>query len=162
MPRLGVLSKFYVNSGTETTPIWEELPVISDCNVGGDWDEGEASARLSRAKASEPTMMGVEVTGKVRVKGSEAYLAYQLMREAWYKDKILSVLVLNGAFNEEGAEGFRFQAKVFGWSEDQSLGVVLYKDFSVKPCIPDFPVNAPKVAKVSLGVLTYSAFGLGA
>lgn len=163
MPRLGVLSKFYVNTGTYDVPVWTELPLISDCNVNGSWDEGEASARLSRVKSSEPTMLGLEVTGKIRVKGAEENAAYFDMRAAYINDDIVELLVLNGSINEVNAEGYRFEAKVFAWSEDQSLGAVLYKDFSVKPCIPSELARYPKYALVvTPGTPTYTDFGTAA
>lgn len=162
MPRLGVLSKFYVNVGNFSVPSWLELPMISDCNVDGSWDEGDASARTSRVKVQEPTMMGVEVSGKVRVKDAVDNAGYINMYNAYYRDSVVEVLVMNGPLNENGAEGYRFQAKVFAWSEDQSLGAVLFKDFTIKPCIPDTVANHPRMAKVVGGTLVYSAIGQGA
>lgn len=108
-------------------------------------------------------MMGVEVTGKARVKGSEVYLSYTAMYEAHFKDIPLDILVLNGPSDEFGSEGYRFWGKVFTWSEDQSLGAVLFKDFSVKPCIPEDVTQPPKKADVLApgGPVTYLDIGLG-
>lgn len=161
MPRLGVLSNFYVNIQTVSNPIWQALPLISDCNVNGTWDQGDASTRQSRSKMFEPTLMDTEITGKVRVTNSEQYQSYLNLYNAWYSDLVVEVLVLNGALNENNADGFRFQAKVFNWSEDQSLGAVLFKDFSVKPCIPDLIVNVPRVVRVVLGVMLTAPIGAG-
>jgi hypothetical protein len=161
MPRLGILSVFYVNIQTVTNPIWQAIPLVSDMTVNGDWDEGDASARQSRVKVFEPTQMDVGLSGKLRVKDGRNFQGYINLYQAWYTDNFVDVLVLNGPNNEDNAEGFRFQAKVFAWSEDQSLGTVLFKDFTIKPCIPDLPANYPKVARVVNGVLTYRDIGTG-
>lgn len=160
MPRLGVLSKFYVNTGSWDVPVWTELPLISDCNVNGSWDEGEASARLSRVKSSEPTMLGLEITGKIRVKGAETLVPFLAMQAAYYNDEPVDLLVLNGSLTDVGADGYRSEFKIFTWSEDQSLGAVLYKDFSVKPCIPSDVEHYAKYARIiTPGTPTYSDFG---
>lgn len=160
MPRLGILSKFYVNLGTWDVPVFTELPLISDCNVNGNWDEGDASARLSRVKSSEPTQLTLEITGKLRVKGAISNAAFLAMQAGYYNDTPVDVLVLNGPITEVGADGYRFEAKVFNWSEDQSLGAVLYKDFSIKPCIPTEETHVPTLARIIVsGTPTYNEFG---
>lgn len=165
MPRLGVLSKLYVDTNplTATNPNWVVLPLISDCTVSPVWDEGDASTRESRVKQMEPTLLGLEITGKVRVKNNELYAAYTAMVNGFYQDVAIRVLALNGALNEDTAEGFTFLGKVFNWSEDQSLGSVLYKDFTIKPCIPNgiSAAHFPRRALVSGGVLTYLNLGQG-
>lgn len=146
-------------------PTWGSIPLISDCNVNGSWDEGEASARLSRVKSSEPTMLGLEVTGKIRVKDALSLASYALLYEGHFKDILVDILALNGPVTEVGAEGYRFEAKVFNWGEDQSLGVVLFKDFSLKPCIPSDITHVPKKARVidpgGPANVQYDDFGLG-
>ena len=159
MPRLGIRSNLWINSGTENTPAWNLLDLISDCNVNAPWDEGDASSRQSRVKMSEPTMLGLEITGKVRVKNSELNAAYLLMMAANRDDSPIDVLVLNGQMTENGVDGFRAYMKVFNWGEDQSLGVVLYKDFTLKPCIPPGSGQVPKYARVTGGILAYFTMG---
>lgn len=169
MPRLGILSKLYVNGGTWDVPVLNELITISDCNVDGSWEEGEASARASRIGADEPTILRLEITGKVRVADALGVLAYNAMYNAYFKDLPIDVLVLNGARTENGASGYRALFKIFTWSEDQSLGAVLFKDFSMKPCIPAeispstgaVIYRFPKVANVVAGNVVYSDIGLG-
>ena len=165
MPKLGVLSVFHVNLATWDIPTWATLPLISDCNVNAPWDEGDASARLSRAKSAEPTMMGLEITGKIRVKGADVVASYFALYNAHFRDLIVDILALNGPLAEVGAEGYRFEAKVFNWGEDQSLGAVLYKDFSIKPCIPSdvtrYPKKAIVVAPGGPGNVTYNDIGQG-
>jgi len=167
MARLGALSKFYVNGNGsnigagQPTPAWLDTCLISDLQVNAAWDEGDASSRCSRAKVSEPTMMGLEFTGKIRVFLNNFNAAYVLMYTGFYQDTAREFLIMNAPLNEEGAEGFYFQGKVFQWSEDQSLGAVLFKDFIVKPCIPINNGAYPRVARVISGVLTSFPIGQG-
>ena len=160
MPRLGILSKFFVNVGTPTTaPSFVELPLISDCTVNGPWDEGEASTREGQVTQTENTKMSLEISGKIRIKKAASNAAYLKMRASHGTGSSFEVLVLNGGLTENGAEGYQFMAKIFNWSEDQSLGTVLYKDFTIKPCIWNSPESAPRIALVVGTVLGYSAIG---
>jgi len=161
MPRLGVLSKLYINL-SDLSINYSLLDLISDCVVNSPWDESDASSRQSRVKLQDVTMMGLEITGKVRVQFAENNQAYLRMRDAYYRDFSIQVLALNGLLNENNVDGFIFQAKVFNWSEDQSLGNTLYKDFSLKPCPYDSVLTQPpRFVKVIGGVLNYYPIGQG-
>jgi hypothetical protein len=163
MPRLGILSRLYINlNASSLTTNFQVLNLISDCVVNAPWEEGDASARLTRAKLTEPTMMALEVTGKIRVRHAEQDPAFVRMRDFYYRDLSFDVMVLNGLLTENDSEGFIFPAKVFNWSEDQSLGTVLYKDFSLKPCIYDgTTVFPPRYCRVIGGTLTTFLIGQG-
>lgn len=152
--RLGVKSKLYLNTGSYGTPAWEEANLISDLQVNASWDEGESSARISLVKTAEPTMLALDIAGKVRVDYAKDH--FRLMHEAFIAADSLDVMVLDGAHTQNGSIGYRFDAKIFQWSEDQSLGAVLFKDFTMKPCATDTPAKAVAVAA---GVPVFSEIG---
>jgi hypothetical protein len=131
--RLGITSKLYFNSSTYDAPAWLELNLISDLNVTSNWDEDESSTRASRAKTLEPTIMALELSGKVRKEILNT--PFLMMRAAFNTAGVLDVMVLDGAIGTTGSDGFRFVAKVFAFAEDQSLGKVIFKEFTLKPCV---------------------------
>ena len=152
--RLGILSKFYINDGTYGAPTWVEIDLISDMAVNGVWEEGDSSARRTRVATADPTRMTLELAGKVRVDRTDA--GYFSLERSFLDTNVIDVLVLNGAKDQNNSSGYRFDAKIFNWSEDQAMGNVLYKDFSIKPCASD---NAVKAAHVVGGVPVFTTIG---
>lgn len=132
MPR-GITSKFYVNSGTYSVPTWTLVDLVSDLSNSADWNEGDGSTRREVQEVMEPTNMKLAITGKIRKDMNDP--AYLLFRAAHATRGVLDVMVLDGAKDVDGSEGFRFDVKVFGWTEDQGLQAVNFKEFTVKPCI---------------------------
>lgn len=149
--RLGVFSKFYVNTGTYGSPTWLEVDLISNLTINAAFDKGESSARRARVKTNEPTMLDLNLTGQVRVDNTDN--GYNEIRDAFLAADTVDVLVLNGANTRNGSLGFRFDAKVFSLGEDQSLGSVLFNDIEIGPCASD---NDPKSVEVTAGVPVFS------
>jgi hypothetical protein len=154
MSRLGILSKTYVNTGTYGSPTWEEIDLIGDLAVNPSWNEGESTARRTRLQTFEPTTLALDVTGKVRV--DETDTGFGLLEDSFLNNTVLDVMALNGSKDNEGAAGFRYDARVLNWSEDQALGNVLFKDFNLRPCAS---ANVPKAVKVTAGVPVFSDIG---
>lgn len=139
--KLGVKCKVYRNSSLFATPDWEENKRISDATYTETPDEGIADDRGSRVHQFEPTMYAIEVSGKMRVDPDDAeYIAF---RDAAAQDLGLDLLILDGPNTEVGVEGCRGWFKVFGWGEPQELTTVLYRDFTLKPCVPQDDDTTP-------------------
>lgn len=151
--RLGIFSKLYLNQATYPSPDFEtnEADLISDLSSNAAWDEGESSARRSQVKTFEPTMLALDLSGRLRVDHTDA--TYGILRDAFLQKTTLDLLVLNGAMTRNGSQGFRYDAKVFGFSEDQAMGNVLFNDITLKPCASD---NDPKAVLVTAGAPVYS------
>lgn len=149
--RLGVFSHMYVNTGTYGTPTLSDVDLIGDLAVNADWDEGESSARRSQMKTQEPTMLGFDLDGRLRVDMTDTQ--YNILRDAFNNKTILDIVVLNGAKDHNNSIGYRVDCKVFGFGEDQALGNVLFNALKIKPCASD---NKPKTVKVVAGVPVYT------
>jgi hypothetical protein len=155
MGKLGINAKAYRNTGSYNAPVWSELTLISDLSVNPAWDEASADARESRIKQVRKTMMGLEVTGRMKKKPLDTN--YEAFMNALNSDDVLDLLILDGPRETEGSRGYRFDAQVFGGTEDQAMGNVLYQDFAIKPSLE---TNPPKAVKVAAGgVLTYAIPG---
>lgn len=153
---LGINAKLYWRSGgTYEAPTWSELSAVSDLAVNPTWDEGDASTRESRVKQSAKTMMGLEITGKIKKKINNA--GYEAIMGALVTDQVLDVLVLDASKETVGARGWRLDAQVFNANEDQGLGTVQFEEISIKPCLDTNPVKAVKVGPGP--ALTYATPG---
>jgi hypothetical protein len=152
--KIGILSVFYVNDGTYGSPAWVEIDLISDLAVDAAWDEGESTARRTVVHTFEQTMLALDIPGKIRKDHSDA--GYILIQNAFLSRAVIDILALDEDNDVNGATGFRFDGKVFTFSEDQAMGNVLFKDFTIKPCAS---VNVPKFATVVGGVPVFTDIG---
>ncbi len=126
MATIGILCVTYRNTGSQPSPVWVAVPPeISEWAVKPTWDKGDAPTRASRVKRTAKTMLGVTITGKIRVITDNAnYLAFLA---ALNSDSPLDLLILNGALDASPAsKGYRGDFHVFGGEESQGPGDVLY------------------------------------
>lgn len=155
MGMLGLNAKVYWRSGgTYGAPVWTDVNIFSDVSVNPAWDEASADARESRIKQVRKTLLGLEITGRMKKKiGNTAYDAFM---NAMLSDEVLDIMVLDGSNTTDGVRGWRFDAQVFSATEDQAMGNVLYEEMILKPSLD---TNAPLAVKVAGGVPTYYAPG---
>lgn len=151
---LGITSTFHVNDDAYNSPDFNEVNLVADATLNTAWDEGASDARDSLVHQFQATMLGLDFSGRIRVEPDDE--GYQVVRDAAIFTTVLDVLVLNGPIDENGVEGFRFYAQVFGWNEGQNLTEVIYKDFTLKPCPGD---NPPMYVKIAGGVPTFHTIG---
>lgn len=130
---LGVKAKLYRNTASYGSPTWTEITLVGDSSVNASWDEGDGSARVSRVKQVAKTMMGLELTAKVRVDLTDA--GYLALMTALHSDTPIDLLVLNGPSTTNGVQGYRADFHVMSASEDQAMGNVIFKDFALKPSV---------------------------
>lgn len=159
MSRIGVLSGAYYNSAAYGAPTFAEIKCVGDLAVNPSYAEGDASTRDTRVMLTETTQAQVEVTGRVKVSADNA--AYEALLAAFLNDTPLDFLFLNGKKNVADSHGYRFWGKVFTMGEDQALGNVLYRDITIKPCIPPDMAQIPQAARVSNdgATITFSEIG---
>jgi hypothetical protein len=96
MPKLGITSAlYYRSSGNFGTPTWTALTDIGDLAVNAQWDVAEANTRASRIKSESKTLLGLEVTG--RLKSQDASASYNAVVEAFLSGTSnIDILVLDG------------------------------------------------------------------
>jgi hypothetical protein len=158
--RLGIQAGLYVNTNTYDSPTWLEVLLISDLTVNANWQEGESSTRAARVQTFEQTIMAMELTGRVRKETTNT--AYLALRTAHGTASVVDFLVLDAKNTVFNGDGYRFHGRVFNFGEDQSLGNVVFKEFSAKPCVyidGDGNQVPPKTAFNVAGTLTYGTIG---
>lgn len=158
---LGILSRLYVNqqiggSGDWINPVWVVADLISDLNVNSSWNQGESSVRRGRLQTFEPTNMALELSGSIRKDINDE--AFFELWNAHLNGVAVDVMVLDGLNTVNDSEGYRFSGHVFDWGEDQSLGAVIFKTFTIRPSCFDADEPAQQ-AQVIGGVLTFTSLG---
>lgn len=158
--KIAVKAKIYRNTSDFDTPSWSENKRVADATYTLTPDEGSADDRGSRVHQFEPTQYTIEVTGRMRVDSDDA--EYVAFRDAAAQDLGLDLLVLDGPNDTENSEGCRGWFKVFAFSEPQEMANVLYREFTLKPCVPQDDSDTPvKFAIIESGpTLTTYEFGV--
>lgn len=142
--------------GNYSTPTWVELDLARDVQVDPTWDAAEAFSRATSVKEYAKTMLELGFT--LDVKSSDTDAAYAELMDAFAsRDAVIDMMILDGPLTTNGAEGVRFDAGVFGASQDQSIGNVLYRSFDVKPSA--FKTNDAKRAVVTNSAPVFTDFG---
>ena len=133
MPKLGINSKaYYRSTGNFGTPTWTELSGFGDMAVNAAWDVADAATRASRVKSEVKTMLGLEVTGRLR--SEDASAAYNAVFDAFLSTTSnIDIMVLDGSSSSNGARGFRFEAIAKQANQSQGLQDSLFLDMSFTP-----------------------------
>lgn len=152
--RLGIDGKVYRNTGTYGTPTWTEITLVKDVQVSPTWSKADSSSRASKVMSDVKAQLALAFTISVKVSLTDAgYIA--LMDSFVDPDGVIDMLVLNGDTATNGVEGWRFDAGVFGASEDQSIGAALYRDFDIGPS--GHAVNVSKRVTVAAGAPVFAS-----
>lgn len=143
MAKLGINAKLYRNTGTYEATNLSEVTLISDLTVNVVWDEAPADARESRVKQVLKTMLGLDITGRMKKKPLDAN--YEAFMNALLSDDTMDLFVLDGDFSTVGVRGWRADFLVFSGTEDQAMSNSLYEDLVLKPFVEDHGILAVKV-----------------
>ena len=124
---LGITSVAYVNLGSYDVPTFTPIQLIGDLSYNPSWNLGDVQ--------QEPTNMTMEITGRIRKNmNNTPFLA---LRAAFLTTAIVDIMILDGPMTLNGVDGIRNEFKVSVFSEDQALQNVVFKDFTLVPCITD-------------------------
>lgn len=152
--RTGPDCKVYVNEGTYEAPELTEIDLVADASIDGSYTEGDSSARRAHVQTAEPLMLNLSTDLRVRKDITDA--GYNLLRDAFLQKTTIDVFILDGAEDEDNTTGYRFDAKVFSFGEDQALGNVLFNTVNIKPCASD---HNPQAVKVVDGTMEFQEIG---
>ena len=130
---LAIQGKLYRNTAAYNSPTWAAIDLVADVQVNPAWDEADGSVRASRVKQFAKTMMGLEISARVRVDLTDA--GYLALLGALHSDTPLDLMILNGDKTTNGVTGYRADFHVMSAGEDQSLGNVLFREFTLKPAV---------------------------
>lgn len=152
MSKLGISAVLYRNTASYGTPTWTAVTCVSDLAINPAWDEADGSTRGSRVKASAKTLLGLEITGKLKVDGADE--GYAAIADALLSDTPLDLMILDGGSTTNDVRGWRADFHVFSASQDQAMANVLFDDIVLKPAVS---ANPTKSVVVASGAPVFSA-----
>lgn len=129
----GDLCRCYRNTGTYASPTWAELKQIKDLAWPLSMGESDVSARWSKFRFSEPTLIGIELTFGYQYTNAAdtdfaALLAAALGRTA------LELAIADGDITVPGVAYLRAGFKLFGFDNQEPLEGTKLADLTLKPC----------------------------
>lgn len=146
--KIGIRCKIYINTGTYSSPTWDELTSVNDFKQNVAWNKVDAHDRGTRIDLAVKTSLALSWTGNVKTQGD----SYDLVLEAVLTDKIKDCLILNGDKATEGVTGWRSPCQFFSANQDQGRGTVLYDEIEVMPTVGDSTNAAEnKVYAIKIG-----------
>lgn len=133
MPKLGINSvAYYRSAGNFGTPTWTAMPGFGDMAVNAAWDVAEAPTRASRVKSEAKTLLGLEVTGRLR--SEDGNTIHDALLSAFLSPTTnVDIMVLDGSSSTNGSRGFRFEAIVKQANQSQGLTDALFSELSFTP-----------------------------
>ncbi len=128
----GLDCKLYVNTATYGSPTWVEWPCVRSSVLNLTYDEVDATCRGSGGfRRTSPTLALLEVTGDaIKDKDDASFID---MQDAARAKTVLDIMVLDGDRTVDGSDGWRLDAQIFSWTENQPLEDVVTVDFTIKP-----------------------------
>lgn len=141
--------------------VWVEVAAVRDVAItDGMRVSMDASGRDYPIDLSEPGNHQITIEGKIRTNESDTAFAYlearALASPADVNNAVIDLMILTGDRNTNGNRGWRFEAKLHKFfGEDQNIDQVLYRPFTLKPCVP---INGePSSTVVSSGAPVFTA-----
>lgn len=128
----GIDCKVYYNTGTYGSPTWAEWSCVRDTTFNLTFDEVDATCRGGGGyRQSAITLSSIEVTGNAIKEKSDA--SFVAIEAAAVAKTVLDVLVMDGPVDDDDSDGWRMDAQIFSWTENQPYEDIVTVDFTLKP-----------------------------
>jgi hypothetical protein len=128
---LGLNAKLYRNSGPWGTPVWNEITDAID--VTATLDKGEAEVKRRGGQYRLHLLHLKEITIDFEMLHDTATDDYQILRDAYFSNTVLDILVLDGPSTGPGCSGVRAECGVKTFTSNQPLEEVLTDTVQLRP-----------------------------
>ncbi len=123
----GIDCKVYFNTGTFVAPTWSEWQCVRDTTLNLTYEEVDATCRGSGGwRQSAISLASLEVSGNaIKEKEDASFVAIETAAKA---KTVIDILVLDGPRLSADSDGYRLDAQIFSWNENQP-----YEDIGKRP-----------------------------
>lgn len=131
MTKIGLDCKLYRNTGTYASPVWNEIPNVSDVTVQLSKGEADTSTRASTWKTRKGTLKDASIDFQLKyVPGDTDFAA---LLASYTGNSPIELLALDGPVATAGSQGLRAVCEVFNFQQGQALENAVMFDVSAKP-----------------------------
>lgn len=131
MAILGLDAKMYRNTGNFSTPTWNEMTDVQDVTV--NLDKGEAEVKRRGITWRQHLLHLKEATIDFEMLHDPTNEDWDVISDAFFNNAIIDFLVMDGASNTNGSEGFRAECQVKMFTGNQPLEEVLTDSVQLRP-----------------------------
>jgi hypothetical protein len=131
MTRIGLDCKLYYNTGSYTTPNWQEITNAKDVTIPLTKGEADTSRRGTTWKTRRGTLKDASIDFQIVQEDGDA--AFAALLDSYLNGTPIELLALNGDVAEAGSEGLRCTCEVFSFQDGQALESAVVYDVSAKP-----------------------------
>jgi len=143
MTKIGLDCKLYRNTGTNASPVWNEIANVQDVTVQLSKAEADTSTRASGWKTRKGTLKDASIDFQLKYVPGDADFAALLA--SFTGNSSIELLALDGAVATTGSQGLRAICEVFQFQQGQPLEGAVTFDVSAKPT-PTFDNNGALIA----------------
>lgn len=137
-----------MNSAEYATPTWVEWLCVRDTTLSIDYEEVDATCRGSGGwRQSAISLASLEVSGNAIKEKDDA--TFLLIEAAAQAKTVIDILVMDGVRTSADSDGYRLDAQIFSWTENQPYEDIVTIDFTIKPARSanaPTPVSGPQPA----------------
>jgi hypothetical protein len=131
MSKIGLDCKLYRNTGTNASPVWNEIPNVGDVTVALSKTEAETSSRANPWKTRKGALKDASIDFQLRAVAVDA--DYTALLGSYLNGTQIELLALDGPITTAGSQGLRAICEVFNFQAGQPLEGALTFDVSAKP-----------------------------
>jgi hypothetical protein len=128
---LGLNAKLYRNTGTFSTPVWNEIDIARDVTLTLESSEADVSSRVSQWRATAAALKDASI--EFQMVWDQAHADLVAVKDAWVNNTDLELLVLDGSSATTGNSGLRAICRIFSFTRNEALEEALTVDVVAKP-----------------------------
>ena len=122
--KVGYQGAFYYNSGTSGSPVWEEITTVRDVTLNLTRNEVDDTSRTTNGWRSR--LGGLSEWGAdFEMVYNTDITSWQKVRESYFDNTVVEVLVIDGDITVDGNEGIRGDVFVTEFSREEPLEDVM-------------------------------------
>jgi hypothetical protein len=143
--KLGLDAKLYRNTGTYTTPTWNEVKNVKDVTLNLEAGEADVTTRGNAGwRATVATLKDASI--EFEMVWDSADDDFAAIRDAFLNRTPIELAVMDGDITTTGSQGLRASCIVTNFSRNEALEEAITVSVTVKPTYAD---NAPSWMTVS-------------
>jgi hypothetical protein len=136
MVRLGLKAKLYRNTGTYSSPTWNEVKNVKDLTLALEKGEADVSTRGNGGwRALIGTLKSASIEFQMVWDTSDD--DHTAFHEAFFEDEPIEFAIMDGPMvapsGDDASQGLRASCSIFNFSRNEELENAIMTDVSIKP-----------------------------
>lgn len=128
---LGLEAKLYRNTGSHSSPVWNEVPNVKDLTLNVEKSEADVSRRASRWKERRAALKDASIEYEMIWDPGDA--DFVAIKDSFFDDTSIEMAAMDGDIAVAGTQGLRATMDVFTFTRSEPLEEALTVKITQKP-----------------------------